>query len=67
MQTPLHRCTKSFIVRIWAEYLEHQPQSWRGILEICDQGEEIPFMNLEDLVALIREKSLNQTKMEVGK
>lgn len=67
MRTPIHRCTISFIVRIWAEYLDQQPQSWRGILEICDQGEEIPFINLENLMALIQEKSLRQSKTEVGK
>lgn len=64
MSTPIQRCTISFVVRVWAEYLHQQPPAWRGALEMCDQGGEIPFACLEELLTLIQEKTLHHLKME---
>lgn len=67
MRNPLQRCTITFVVRIWAEYLDQRPPSWRGIIELFDRNEEIPFNSLEDLLVLIREKTIHQMKMEKEK
>jgi len=67
MSTPIHRCTISFVVRIWAEYLDQQPPSWRGVLESCDQGENFHFASLKELTALIQEKTTFLSKMEEEK
>ena len=64
MNNPLERCTISFIVRIWAEHLKQQPPSWRGVLEICDQGEEVAFSNLEALMTIIQENTKDHLIME---
>jgi len=64
MSNPLQRCTITFIVRVWGEYLNCQPPSWRGVLELCDRGEEIVFSNLEDLLAIIQENTKDHLIME---
>lgn len=64
MSNPLQRRTITFIVRVWGEYLNYQPPSWRGVLELCDRGEEIVFSNLEDLLAIIQENTKDHLIME---
>ena len=64
MSNPLQRCTITFIVRVWGEHLNYQPPSWRGVFELCDQGEEIVFSSLEDLLFLIQQKTKDQLIME---
>lgn len=64
MSTPIQRCTVAFIVRIWAEYLDQQPPTWRGAIEMCEQYGEMPFVSLEDLLTIIQEKTIQQLKME---
>ena len=58
MATPLHRQTISLIVRVWAEYLEHQPPVWRGVIEGSEPGDIKPFTSLEELMRIIQQKSL---------
>jgi hypothetical protein len=60
----MQRCTIAFVVRVWAEYLSQQPPCWRGVLELCNQGEEIPFTTLEEMMALIQEKTMIHYQME---
>lgn len=64
MSNPLQRCTITFIVRVWGEYLNCQPPTWRGVLELCDRGDEIVFSSLENLLALIQQKTKDQLIME---
>lgn len=64
MSNPLQRRTISFVVRVWAEYLDQQPPSWRGSIEMCDQGEEIAFSSLEELLALIQQNTKDHLFME---
>lgn len=64
MSISIKRCTITFIVRVWAEYLEQQPPSWRGVLEMCDEGGEIPFITLEELLRLIQETTIKQMNAE---
>jgi hypothetical protein len=58
MATPLHRHTISLIVRVWAEYLDHQPPVWRGVIEGSLPGDINPFTSLEELTKIIQQKSL---------
>lgn len=60
MATPLYRQTISLIVRVWAEYLEHQPPVWRGVIEGSEPGDINPFTSLEELTQIIQKKSLNK-------
>ena len=60
----MQRCTIAFVVRVWAEYLGQQPPSWRGVLELVDQGEEIPFTTLEEMMALIQKITMIHYQLE---
>jgi hypothetical protein len=42
------RHTETFIVRLWVEYLEQAPPSWRGEIEHVD-GEVIRFGTLREM------------------
>ena len=54
MGTYLSRHTETFVVRLWAEYLEQTPPAWRGEIEHVGQGEVMHFRNLEELNDWIR-------------
>ena len=60
----MQRCTIAFVVRVWAEYLGQDPPSWRGVLELCDQSEEIPFTTLEEMMGLIQEITMIHYQLE---
>jgi hypothetical protein len=60
MATPLRRHTISLIVRVWAEYLDHQPPVWRGVVEGSLPGDINPFTSLEELAQIIQKKSLTE-------
>lgn len=60
MATLLYRQTISLIVRVWAEYLDHQPPVWRGVIEGSEPGDINPFTSLEELTQIIQKKSLNE-------
>ena len=45
----LSRHTVTFIVRLWAEYLEQTPPSWRGEILQTDTNEQFQFTRLEEL------------------
>lgn len=49
MTVPLRRKTLTFVVRIWAEYLEADPSDWRGELEEVEKGSVSHFQNKEEL------------------
>jgi hypothetical protein len=67
MKNPCERHTVVFIVRLWAEYLNQQPPSWRGVIEGREPGKATPFTSLEDLTTIIQEKTIIQSKMEADK
>lgn len=59
MVAPLHRQTVVFIVRVWAEYLDDQPPSWRGVVEGCEPGEIHPFISVEEMTQIIQQQSIS--------
>ena len=54
MNTFPKRQTMTFIVRVWAEYIENQPQSWRGEVESVTGGGKTHFANLTQMAAFIQ-------------
>jgi hypothetical protein len=51
----LVRRTETFIVRIWAEYLEQQtPPAWRGEIEHVGDAEVMHFIGLDELCEHVR-------------
>ena len=64
MNNPLQRCTITYIVRVWGEYLNQQPPVWRGVVEMPDRTEEIPFTSLEEMKMLIEKHIILQIGLE---
>lgn len=48
------RQTRTFILRIWAEYLDQTPPTWRGEIENVTTREVIRFHSAEELMVCIR-------------
>jgi len=48
------RQTVTFIVRLWAEYLEQVPPSWRGEIQFVGKREAVRFGNLRAMDNHIR-------------
>lgn len=53
MSERLPRHTATFIVRIWAEYLEQTPPAWRGEIEHVERGERAYLREASDIVRFI--------------
>ena len=51
------RHTIVFIVRVWAEFLNEQTPSWRGVIEGHQPGEKTPFTSLNELNEIIQRKT----------
>ena len=49
MHTRLSRATESFILRLWMEYQEQTPPSWRGEIVRVSTGERTPFASLGEM------------------
>ncbi len=49
----LLRRTATFVVRLWAEYLEQTPPAWRGEIEHVGSGEKAHFREAADIVRFI--------------
>jgi hypothetical protein len=45
----LVRHTETFIVRVWAEYLNHMPPIWRGEIEHVGSGKVTHFGDLSEI------------------
>jgi hypothetical protein len=54
VSTRLSRHTETFIVRLWAEYLEQSPPAWRGEIEHVGRGEVMRFGSLCEMNDWIR-------------
>lgn len=48
------RYTATFIIRLWAEYLDQDPPAYRGEIESVASGEKISFVDLSALVAFLQ-------------
>ena len=64
MVRPKSRRTVTYIVRIWAEYLEESPPRWCGVVEPVGDGEKIHFTHLHQIVELIQQKTHYLIKKE---
>jgi hypothetical protein len=60
VSTRLSRHTETFIVRLWAEYLEQAPPAWRGEIEHVGRGELMRFGNLHEMSQFIQRCALPQ-------
>ena len=49
----LPRRTATFVIRLWAEYLEQAPPAWRGEIEHVDSGRRVRFRKVTDMVRFI--------------
>lgn len=54
MQSLTVRRTRSFILRIWTEYLEQTPPTWRGEIEDVETNEVRRFTSWEELLTCVR-------------
>ncbi len=54
MRDYLPRHTVTFIVRVWAEYPEQTPPTWRGEIKHIKSEEVMYFWNLSELNACIQ-------------
>ena len=59
---PLHRRTETFIVRVWAEYLEQMPPTWRGEIERVGSKEVMHFGSLQEMSDVIQHCASAQTR-----
>lgn len=50
----LSRQTETFIIRLWVEYLEQVPPTWRGEIERVGSKEVMHFGNLDEVSDHIR-------------
>ena len=56
------RQTVTYVVRIWAEYLDESPPRWCGAIESVGGGGNFFFAHLDEIVAIIQENtSTNHT------
>jgi hypothetical protein len=53
----LSRRTVTFIVRLWAEYLEQTPPVWRGEIERADTKEVKRFQTLEGITEYLQQNA----------
>ena len=53
MSDPLPRRTVTFVVRLWAEYLEQTPPAWRGEIEDVGSGAKAYFREAADVTKFI--------------
>jgi hypothetical protein len=53
MSRPLARRTVTFIVRVWAEYLEQSPPLWRGEVQVAATREVLHFQSREELISCL--------------
>jgi hypothetical protein len=48
------RHTRAFILRIWAEYLDQTPPTWRGEIEDVSTRDVLRFRSQEELLACVQ-------------
>jgi hypothetical protein len=58
----LVRRTETFIVRMWAEYLDQTPPIWRGEIEHVGSGKVTRFKDLSEIDGHIQRCVLPQQK-----
>lgn len=70
MSARLSRRTVTFVVRIWAEYLEQTPPAWRGEVEHVGSGHKVYLQTASDVLEFIAahtsEAADHSNRMEPG-
>jgi len=61
---PPTRRTETFIVRLWAEYLEQAPPAWRGEIEHVGSKEVMHFGNVDEMLEFIEGLTAKPRKEE---
>jgi hypothetical protein len=56
MNYPPKRSTLTYIVRIWAEYLDGPQARWCGEIEQAGDGQKAHFASLEEMTEFIRQR-----------
>jgi hypothetical protein len=64
MSDHLARRTETFIVRIWTEYLEQTPPTWRGEIEHVSSKEVMRFSDVDQMLEFIRRFATRLQKEE---
>jgi len=64
MNSTPKRKTKSYIVRVWAEYLDEQPPCWYGEIESIESGEKSHFKELTQVIEIIQQETRLTIKKE---
>lgn len=57
----LRHQTATFVVRVWAEYLELEPLIWRGEILALNGEAHAYFQSLDDIAAFIETHALSLT------
>jgi len=58
----LPRRTVTFVVRVWAEYLEQTPPTWRGEIEHVGSKEVMHFGNVDEILEFIEDLTAKPRK-----
>lgn len=61
MNYPPKRSTLTYIVRIWAEYLDEPQPRWCGEIEQAGDGRKAHFASLEEMTDFIRRQGSQHT------
>ena len=61
MRQLLHRRTATFVIRVWAEYLELEPLIWRGEILLPNGETHAYFHTLDDIAPFIEMHALSLT------
>jgi len=56
--------TITFIVRVWAEYLNEAPPRWRGELNRVGNEQKVHFSQLDEITDFIRKQTMIQINTE---
>jgi hypothetical protein len=64
MSSLTSRRTVTYIVRVWAEYLNEQPPRWCGVIELVGNGERFHFSGINEMTDLIQQQTSDQIEKE---
>jgi len=62
----LSRRTETFIVRLWAEYLEQAPPAWRGEIEHVGSKDVMRFGEVGKMLEIIEGLTMRPKSKEQG-
>ena len=54
MTKPLNRQSLSFVLRVWVEFLDHDPSELRWEIENVENREKVYFLSMDDIHTFIK-------------